>query len=101
MPKKPGKASDLRASLSGDSIALSWNAPGGGGQVNGYRIWRRLPDMKGGKKLRVLVENTGSAATNYVDSSAEVGQNHIYRVQALGPGGNGKRSEKVEIVLES
>ncbi len=98
LPQQPGRASDLTASLSGDSVALSWNAPGDGGQVNAYRIWRRLPE-KGEKKLGVLVDNTGSAATSYTDSSAEAEQKHIYRVQALGPGGEGKKSLPAEIVV--
>ena len=79
-------------------MALSWNAPPDGGQVSGYRIWRRLPD-KGEKKLGVLVDNTGSTATSYVDGSAEDREKHIYRVQALGPGGEGKNSLPAEIVV--
>ena len=99
IPQQPGRASDLTASQSGDSVSLSWSAPGDGGAVSGYRIWRRLPD-KGENKLGVLVENTGSAATSYGDSSAEAGQKHIYRVQALGPGGEGKKSLPAEIVVQ-
>ena len=44
IPQQPGRASGLTASQSGDSVSLSWSAPGDGGQVTGYRIWRRLPD---------------------------------------------------------
>ena len=88
VPGTPGRASDLTASQSGDSVSLSWSAPGDGGQVSGYRIWRRLPD-KGERDLQVLVNDTGSAATSYTDSSAEDRQKHIYRVAALGSGGEG------------
>ena len=100
VPQQPGRVFDLTAALSGGSVALSWSAPTDGGQVSAYRIWRRLPD-RGENKLAVLVENTGNAATSYVDSSAEAEQKHIYRVQALGPGGEGQRSLPAEIVVRS
>ncbi len=98
VPQQPGRAHSLSAQPSGGSVALSWSAPSDGGQVSGYRIWRRLPN-KGEKNLGVLVNNTGSASTSYTDSSAEAGQKHVYRVQALGPGGEGQNSKPAEIVL--
>ena len=64
----------------------------------GIAFWRRLPD-KGEQKLGVLVDNTGSTTTSYVDNSAEDGQKHIYRVQALGPGGEGQKSLNAEIIV--
>jgi len=60
-----------------------------GGPVSGYRIWRRLPN-KGEQALIALVDNT---------SSAEDRQKHIYRVQALGPGGEGQNSKPAQILL--
>ena len=47
----------------------------------------------------MLVSDTGSAATSYVDSSAEDRQKHVYRVAALGPGGEGQRSPPAEIFV--
>ena len=96
--EKPGRAHSLTASFAVGSVALSWSAPEDGGAVSGYRIWRRLPD-KGERELRVLVENTGSAATSYSDSGAVGRQKHIYRVQALGPGGAGEQSLRAEIIV--
>ena len=49
-PNRPGAHPILTAAQSGDSVSLSWSAPGDGGQVTGYRIWRRLPD-KGERDL--------------------------------------------------
>ena len=94
----PGRAQGLTATLSDGSVSLSWSAPDDGGAVTGYRIWRRLPD-KGEKDLTALVENTGNAATSYVDSSAEERQKHIYRVQALNAAGEGQRSKPAQIVV--
>ena len=68
------------------------------GAVSGYRIWRRLPE-KGERDLQVLVNNTGSAATSFTDSSAEDRQKHVYRVAALGPGGEGQWSPPAEIIV--
>ncbi len=98
VPQQPGRAHSLSADQSGGSVSLTWSAPDDGGQVSGYRIWRRLPN-KGEKNLGVLANNTGSAATSYSDSSAEAGQKHVYRVQALGPGGEGQVSKPAQIVL--
>ncbi len=98
VPGPPGRAHNLAAAQSGDSVSLNWSAPADGGDVNGYRIWRRLPD-KGEQNLTVLVDNTGSAATSYVDGSAENRQKHIYRVQALGPGGEGQMSKPAQIIV--
>ncbi len=94
----PGRASDLSAAVSGGSVSLTWDAPADGGAATGYRILRRLP-QKGEKNLGVLANNTGSASTSYSDSSAEAGQKHVYRVQALGPGGEGQVSKPAQIVL--
>ncbi|MCE2470463.1 MAG: fibronectin type III domain-containing protein [Anaerolineae bacterium] len=98
IPLQPGRAHSLSAQQSGDAVNLSWSAPDDGGQVSGYRIWRRLP-KKGEKALIALVDNTGSAATSYTDSSAEDRQKHIYRVQALGPSGEGQNSKPAEILV--
>ncbi|MYD10355.1 MAG: fibronectin type III domain-containing protein [Chloroflexi bacterium] len=100
VPGPPGRAHNLAAAQSDGSVSLTWSAPADGGDVNGYRIWRRLPD-KGDQNLTVLVDNTGSAATSYVDGSAENRQKHIYRVQALGPGGGGQKSKPAQVIVRS
>ena len=98
--EKPGRAHALSVAQSGNSVALNWSAPGDGGAVSGYRIWRRLPDMGEGG-VRVIVNNTGSAATSYVDSGAVAGQKHIYRVQALNSSGEGQISKPSQIVVKA
>ena len=51
--------------------------------------------------VRVIVDNTGSAATSYTDSSAEDRQKHIYRVQRAGTcSGEGQRSKPAQTHCE-
>ena len=94
----PGRAYDLTAALAGSSVELSWSAPADGGAVSGYRIWRRLPN-RGEKQLLAIEDNTGSAATSYVDQTIVVGQKHIYRVQALNAVREGQKSKPAQIVI--
>ena len=96
--RQPGRASGLKAALSAGAVSLAWEAPAEGGDVTGYRIWRRLPDQ-GETELSVLVDNTGSAATSYLDGGAVAKQKRIYRVQALIGDVAGQQSPPVEIVI--
>ena len=66
--------------------------------MTGYRIWRRLPNQ-GEKRLRVLVNDTGSTATSYIDANAVAGQKHTYRVQALNDNGKGRKSRPAQVVM--
>ena len=97
-PQPPGGAYDLTAEYNENGVNLSWTAPADGGTVTGYRILLRLPD-RGEKQFGMLVENTGSAATSYVDQTASAGTKHIYRVQALNAAGEGQSSKPAEIVV--
>ena len=77
-------------------MLLSWDAPEAeseaGGEVSGYRVLRRRPEQ-GERSLSVLVSDTGSVETSYLDVSAAVGgELFVYRVVALADGVAGKRS---------
>ena len=96
----PGRASGLTAVLADSAVSPSWSAPADGGAVSGFRNWRRLPNQ-GETELSVLVSDTGSRATSFVDGDAVAGQKHIYRVQALGAGGEEMQSPPVEIVVST
>ena len=64
-------------------MILTWDAPAEDAEsVTGYRIRRRAPD-KGQRNLRVLVEDTGSAETTYLDTTTKNGVRYVYRVHAL------------------
>ena len=63
-------------------MLLSWDAPDADAEsVTGYRILRRDPDRQ--RRLRVLVENTGSTETTYFDSTTKDGRRYTYRIYAL------------------
>ena len=64
-------------------VTLSWEAPvGDTGSVTGYQVLRRRP-LEGEATLGVLVSDTSSADTTYVDATAvEAGVRYTYRVKA-------------------
>ena len=82
----PGSTS-LTLTPSFDRITLDWNTPSGDG-VSGYRIWRG----PGAGELNVLVSDTGSTSTSYVDESVEEETTYHYAVAALNAAGAGPQS---------
>src|SRR5690606_16908695 len=73
---------DLTATLNlqGGRFTLEWLAPldTGGGEIIGYRIQRNTDDQGW-----VTITDTMHAGTSQVDASAELGQEHSYRVAAI------------------
>ena len=66
-----------------DGMILTWDAPAEDAEsVTGYRIKRRAPG-KGQQQLRVLVADTGSTETTYLDTTTKNGVRYVYRVHAL------------------
>ena len=64
-------------------MLLTWDAPAEDAEsVTGYRIKRRAPG-KGQQYLRVLVADTGSTETIYLDTTTKNGVRYVYRVHAL------------------
>ena len=82
----PGSTS-LTLTPSYDRVTLDWNTPSGDG-VTGYRIWRGAS----AGELTVLVSDTGSTSTSYVDESVEEETTYHYAVAALNAGGAGPQS---------
>ena len=74
---------NLKANATAAGIVLSWQAPkAAAGEITGYQVLRRRPEL-GEPVLRVLVENTGSAATTFTDTGVEEGVRYTYRVTAV------------------
>ena len=84
--------SNLTAAIADGGVILTWDAPAeDAASVTGYEILRRRP-KEGEATLLVLVADTGSTATTYVDATAsEPGVRYVYRVRALR--GNERSSE--------
>ena len=82
----PG-ATGLTLTPSFDRVTLDWTAPSGDG-ITGYRIWRGAS----AGALTVLVSDTGSTSTSYVDETVEDDTTYHYAVAALNANGAGPQS---------
>ena len=82
-PPVAEKPLNLTGQVVAGGIQLNWEAPAArAAEVDGYQVYRRRPDQ-GETLLLVLVANTGSTATSYLDATAtEPGVSYIYRVRA-------------------
>ena len=95
-----GAPSGLSAVSVEGGVLLSWDAPESGA-VSGYRVFRRLPE-RGERSLSVLVSDTGSSETSFLDVSAVVeGELFVYRVAALFDGAAGERSVRARVRYET
>ena len=76
--------SNLTAAIADGGVILNWSSPvQDAASVTGYEILRRRP-KEGEGTLLVLVADTGSTATTYVDATAnEPGVRYGYRVKGL------------------
>ena len=81
----PGAPRNLTGTANSDgAVTLSWDAPAqDAASVTGYEILRHRPEQ-GEPMLLILVSDTQSTATAYVDATAnEPGVSYVYRVKAL------------------
>ena len=72
---------NLSARAADGGIVLEWDPPAAGDPA-GYRILRRHATDPA--KLSVLVADTGSAATRYVDRAVRPETGYVYRVEPVG-----------------
>ena len=82
----PG-ATGLTLTPSYNRVTLDWTTPSGDG-VTGYRIWRGAS----ADALTVLVSDTGSTSTSYMDETVEDDTTYHYAVAALNANGAGPQS---------
>ena len=90
----PGRPQALQAVVSHDAVSLSWDDPGDA-SISGYQILRRLRDHSPVGQFEVLVEDTGSAASAYVDRQVQPETRYNYRVKARNAAGLSPRSNFV------
>ncbi len=79
----PGQPQDLQADVAQNSVSLSWSAPADNGSVTGYQILRRDRSGDPIDQFSILVKDTASLATNYVDSTVLPDRQYTYRLLAL------------------
>ena len=92
--------SNLTTAIADGGVILNWSSPvQDAATVTGYEILRRRP-KEGEDTLLVLVADTGSVATTYVDATAnEPGVRYVYRVKALRGGERSSRSNLARVDL--
>ena len=92
--------SNLTAAIADGGVILNWSSPvQDAASVTGYEILRRRP-TEGEGALLVLVADTDSTATTYVDATAnEQGTQYVYRVKALRGSEKSSRSNYTRVDL--
>ena len=87
----PDKPTGLEATESHGQVVLTWDDPGDD-SITGYVILRRVRENDTGGDFSVLVANTGSAATTYIDDTVAAGTTYTYRIKAINEHGVSERS---------
>ena len=87
----PAPPTGLTADPAHDQVGLDWDDPDDS-TITGYRILRRLPAQDLPGEFAVLLENTGSALTTYVDTTVTAQTSYVYRVKAINAHGVSEQS---------
>ena len=72
-------------------VSLTWDNPDDD-TVTGYQILRRNRDVHAPGQFEVHVDDTGSAATSYVDREVAAETRYVYRIKARNAAGLSARS---------
>lgn len=102
-PSVPSQPTGLTATwVYHDSVTLSWDDPGDG-SITGYQVLRRsrdgdeYADGQGDARFAAVIDDTGSAATTYTDTSVTAHTRYVYRVKAINSEGMGERSTYLNV----
>ena len=102
-PSVPEQPTGLAAkSVSHDSVTLSWDDPGDD-TVTGYQVLRRsrdggeYGDGQGAREFVAVVDDTGTSATTYTDTSVAAHTRYVYRVKAINSEGMSERSTYLNV----
>ena len=87
----PAQPTGLTADPAHDQVGLDWDDPDDS-TITGYRILRRLPAQDLPGEFAVLLENTGSTLTSYLDTTVKPQTSYVYRVKAINAHGSSERS---------
>ena len=92
-PSRPRPTGLTAPSVSHDSVTLTWDDPGDS-SITGYQVLRRsrdgdeYGDGRGAAEFVSIVDDTGSSATTYADTSVTARTRYVYRVKARNSAGN-------------
>ena len=93
----PAKPRNLQVVVNHDgTVTLTWDDPGDD-SITGYQILRRNRDTSAIGVFEVHVEDTGSAATSYIDRDVTPETRYNYRVKARNESGLSVRSNFVKV----
>ena len=90
------------ASITHDSITLSWDDPSDN-SITGYRVLRRSRDDdeywdgRGAAEFVSIVDDTGSSATTYTNTSVTPRTRYVYRVKAINSVGTSRQSPYLNV----
>ena len=90
------------ASITHDSITLSWDDPSDN-SITGYQVLRRsrdgdvYEDGLGAAEFVSIVDDTGSSATTYTDTSVTPRTRYVYRVKAINSAGTRRQSPYLNV----
>ena len=94
----PARPTGLQATeVAHDSVSLEWADPGDD-SITGYQVLRRARDGdeygdgEGAAAFVAVVDNTGTAATSYTDTTVTARTRYVYQVQAINSQGTSPRS---------
>ena len=77
----PPPPQNLQAAATHNSVTLTWDDPGDS-SITGYQILRRNRDVDAVGEFTIIVDDTGNAATRYVDNTVLAESRYGYRIKA-------------------
>ena len=90
----PAKPTGLTATVSHDSVSLTWDDPGDE-SITGYQMLRRDRALHAIGEFLVHVDDTGNANTTFTDNDVEPSVQYVYRIKAKNNAGLSELSEWV------
>ena len=90
-PAQPRPPQNLQAAATHNSVTLTWDDPGDS-SITGYQILRRIRDVDAVGEFTIIEDDTGNAATRYVDNTVLAESRYGYRIKARNVSGLSQRS---------
>ena len=96
-PEPPAAPTGLTSTaIAHDSVSLAWDDPADS-SITGYAILRRNVGEDDPGQFTTIVDDTGSNATSYTDTTPEAETKYVYRVKAMNPDGQSGWSNYVNV----